>query len=188
MNEPRLDWIDNYNGCTGVVITLGLGILQSILTEKRCTADLVPVDIVANMLICVAWHTSSKRSKQMKVFHCTSGAVKPLTWAEAVRMAKKNVLRHPLPGTIGFPKFSTTNIKLWHQLKLWGLHYVPACLIDFALQLCGRKPRFVNSYEKVGKAVRVVEYFTTNGWLFRTNNVQKLLRELSRTDTKFFTR
>ncbi|KAL3247978.1 hypothetical protein MRX96_056754 [Rhipicephalus microplus] len=99
-------WIDNYNGCTGVVITLGLGILQSILTEKRCTADLVPVDVVAKMLICVAWHASSKR--------------------------------------------------------------------------------FVRRYEKVGKAVRAVEYFTTNGWLFRTNNVQKLLRELSRTDAKLF--
>ncbi|KAL3247976.1 hypothetical protein MRX96_056752 [Rhipicephalus microplus] len=45
---------------------------------------------------------------------------------------------------------------------------------------------FVRRYEKVGKAVRVVEYFATHGWLFRTNNVQKLLCELSSTDAKLF--
>ncbi|XP_075741669.1 putative fatty acyl-CoA reductase CG5065 [Rhipicephalus microplus] len=170
--------------------TLTKSLAESLLLEER---GHTPVSIVRPSIVTAAmneprpiflnWITYC-RSKQVKVFHCTSGAVKPLTRAEGVRMAKKNVLRHPLPGTIGFPKFSTTNIKLWHQLKLWGLHYVPACLIDLALQLCGRKPRFVRRYEKVGKAVRVVEYFTTNGWLFRMNNVQKLLRELSRTDAK----
>ncbi|XP_037505642.2 putative fatty acyl-CoA reductase CG5065 [Rhipicephalus sanguineus] len=167
-------------------LPLGLGLVQSVLTEKRCTADLIPVDVVANMLICVAWHTSSKRSKQVKVFHCTSGALKRLTWEDAVCMAEKNALQHPLPGAVGFPKFSMTNSKLKHHLKLWCMHYLPACLIDLALQLSRRKPRFVRRYEKVRKAMGVVEYFATHGWLFRTNNVQKLLLELSRTDAKMF--
>ncbi|KAL1426227.1 hypothetical protein MTO96_018412 [Rhipicephalus appendiculatus] len=117
-------------------LPLGLGLLQSVLTEKRSKADLIPVDVVANMLICVAWHTSSKRSKQVKVFHCTSGAVKPQTWGDVVGMAQKNV--------------------------------------------------FVRRYEKVRRAVGVLEYFATHGWLFRTNNVQKLLDELSSTDAKLF--
>lgn len=37
-------------------------------------------------------------------------------------------------------------------------------------------------YHKVRKGIDAVQYFTTNGWLFRSNNVVALVDELSATD------
>ncbi|XP_050040922.1 putative fatty acyl-CoA reductase CG5065 [Dermacentor andersoni] len=184
--EPVPGWIDNYNGCTGIIVTLGLGLLPSLLAEKKCVADVIPVDLVANMIICAGWHAAVTRPKNVKVYHCTSGALKNRTWADLAAATQRNVLRYPLPDAIRFPKFTTTNSQLWHEVNLWCMHYLPACIIDLALQLYGQKPRFVRRYRKVRKAMDTVQFFTTRGWMFRTDNVLELIRVLSPTDAKLF--
>ncbi|XP_077560488.1 putative fatty acyl-CoA reductase CG5065 [Haemaphysalis longicornis] len=59
--EPFPGWVDNYNGITGTIVSCGLGLLKSFITEKDGIADIIPVDIVANTLISVAWHTATTR-------------------------------------------------------------------------------------------------------------------------------
>lgn len=186
MREPVPGWIDNYNGCTGIIVTLALGLLPSILADKKCIADVIPVDVVANMLICAAWHTAVTRPKNVKVYHCTSGTLKSRTWGDLADATQKNILRHPLPDAIRFPKFTMTSSQLWHEMNLWCVHYLPACLIDLALQLYGQKPRFVRRYQKIRNAMDTLQYFTTHSWMFRTDNVLDLVRELSPTDAKLF--
>ncbi|CAF1102789.1 unnamed protein product [Didymodactylos carnosus] len=59
--EPFPGWIDNYNGPSGLIISLGKGMLRTMLGNSNARADIVPVDIVANMMISVAWYTAVKR-------------------------------------------------------------------------------------------------------------------------------
>lgn len=186
IREPLPGWVDNYNGCTGVIVVLGLGMLQSLLAEKNYVADLIPVDVVANMLICAGWHTAETRSKDIQVYHCTSGALKRHTWAEVAEETQRAVLRYPLPNVIRFPKFQLTNTQVWHDINLWCLHYLPARFVDLGLQLCGHKPRFVHRYQKICKAISTLEYFQNHEWLFRSDNALRLVQELSPTDAELF--
>ncbi|XP_049522437.1 uncharacterized protein LOC119448732 [Dermacentor silvarum] len=186
MKEPLPGWVDNYNGCTGIAVTSGLGLLPLLLTEKKNLADIVPVDIVANTLICVAWHTAKTRPTYIKVYHCTSGTLQQHTWAELVDAMQRAILRHPLPNAISYPKIVVTNSQLWYDINLYCLRYLPALAADMALQLTRRDARFVKSYKKVRKGMDAAQYFVTHGWLFRTNNVVRLMHDLSPEDKQMF--
>ncbi|KAL3225874.1 hypothetical protein MRX96_025348 [Rhipicephalus microplus] len=179
LSEPIPGWIDNYKACTGIVVALGTGQLSSLITDKKCLADIIPVDIVANTLICIAWHTSTKRPTGVKVYHCASGSQQQHTWAEMADAMQKSILRHPLPNAVFYPKFSVNNIYMWHNINLYCLRYLPAQAADLGLMLIGRKPRYVQRYKNIRKVMDVPRFFISHGWLFRTENVVSLARELT---------
>ncbi|XP_077520088.1 putative fatty acyl-CoA reductase CG5065 [Amblyomma americanum] len=184
--EPFPGWVDNLNGCTGIMVSLGLGLLPSAIAKEECLADLVPVDIVANMLICVAWHTNTTRPEHIRVYNCTRSNFQPRTWGEVLDELRRIVPIYPLPDTMFYPSFLVTENQLLHRLLLLCLRYVPARTADLALQLTGRQPRFVALYEKVYKGIDAVKFFTTNSWLFRSSNVVGLINDLSATDKQLF--
>ncbi|CAN8026710.1 unnamed protein product [Ixodes persulcatus] len=184
--EPFPGWVDNYNGFTGIIVSCGLGVLRSVLVDRDCIADVIPVDVVANMLISVAWHTSVTRPEHVRVYNCTSGTLRRQTWGDVTTTMHELILSHPLPHVMRYPSVGLTRSRLWHSVSLLSLHYLPALALDLGLQLVGRKPRLVSMYHKVRKGIDAVQYFTTNGWLFRSNNVVALVDELSATDKQLF--
>lgn len=58
--EPFPGWIDNVYGANGVFTAVGRGTLKSFLFGGDLISDLIPVDIVCNMVITAAWHNSLK--------------------------------------------------------------------------------------------------------------------------------
>ncbi|XP_077516648.1 fatty acyl-CoA reductase 1-like isoform X2 [Amblyomma americanum] len=184
--EPFPGWIDNYAAVTGLIASVGTGLLPSMLVKKDCIGDYIPVDIVASTLICVAWHTAITRSEYVRVYHCTSGASKSQTWGDMTTAVQEAVLRYPMPYVARYPKFAVTSSGIWYNANLWCLHCLPAFVGDLALQLMGQKPRFIQRYRKVRKRMDIVRYFTTHGWLFRSNNVKGLASSLSLPDKKLF--
>ncbi|CAF4317216.1 unnamed protein product, partial [Rotaria magnacalcarata] len=48
-------WVDNYNGPSGLVVATGKGMLRTMLGSNNAIADIVPVDVCVNMMICIAW-------------------------------------------------------------------------------------------------------------------------------------
>ncbi|XP_077520154.1 uncharacterized protein LOC144129978 [Amblyomma americanum] len=184
--EPFPGWIENYAGCTGVIAGVGTGLLPSMLVKKDCIADIIPVDTVANTLICVAWHTAMTRSEHVRVYHCASGAFKCQTWGDMTTAVQEAVLRYPMPYVARYPKLAVTRSDLWYSANLWCLHCLPAFFGDLALQLMGQQPRFIQRYRKVRKRMDIVRYFTTHGWLFRSNNLAGLVGDLSPIDKELF--
>lgn len=53
--------MDNVYGITGIMMEIGRGTIRSIICDQKLTMDLIPVDIVVNTLIGVAWHTATHR-------------------------------------------------------------------------------------------------------------------------------
>ncbi|XP_077559525.1 fatty acyl-CoA reductase 1-like [Haemaphysalis longicornis] len=180
--EPFPGWIDNYNALTGIVVLCALGQLRSFIREENAIADIIPVDIVANTLISVAWHTATTKPEHVRVYHCTSSAFQQHTWDEAAARIQEVVVQHPLPNLTRYPTFYVTNNPVWHNVNLWRLSYLPAFIGDLGLKLLGRKPRFVPLYYKSRKNLDVVKYFTTHGWLFPSNNMVALEDGLSPAD------
>ncbi|EEC15483.1 acyl-CoA reductase, putative, partial [Ixodes scapularis] len=186
--EPFPRYVYNRNGYKSSFASFqcGLGILRSVLVDRDCIADVIPVDVVANMLISVAWHTSVTRPEHVRVYNCTSGTLQRQTWGDVTTTMHELILSHPLPHVMRYPSVGLTRSRLCHSVSLLCLHYLPALVLDLGLQLVGRKPRLVSMYHKVRKGIDAVQYFTTNGWLFRSNNVVALVDELSATDKQLF--
>ncbi|KAH6935251.1 hypothetical protein HPB50_004820 [Hyalomma asiaticum] len=187
--EPFPGWIDNYNATTGIIVVGGLGLLHSVYCEGGCLSDHIPVDVVANTLICISvaeWQCQKELPRRwiecVKVYHCTSGTLNPQTWTEVVAALTKSAEKYPFPNTMTFPCVRTTNSRLWHNLNLFFLHYLPACAADLILLLMGRKSSFVRSYHKIRKSLLALEPFTTSEWKFETENLLELSRDLSPTD------
>ncbi|XP_049522439.1 fatty acyl-CoA reductase 1-like [Dermacentor silvarum] len=184
--EPFPGWIDNYNGCTGIVVSIGMGLLRSLLLSKDCVADLIPVDVVANTLICVAWQLASARPTQLKVYNCTSSALQTHTWGEVLAQVNRITVQFPLPKAVRPPSATATTSKVLYRLNLFFLCYVPAFLGDLALRLTGKKAGMVAKYRQVVNGMDAVHFFTNNSWLFRSDNVLELMNELSPTDKQLF--
>lgn len=50
--------------------------------EGDAVLDLVPVDIVVNLLITSAWYTAANRLNKIQIYHCTTGRLNPFRWGE----------------------------------------------------------------------------------------------------------
>lgn len=55
LEEPFPGWVDTLNGVVAGAIEVGRGSLGSVLVDKNATMDVVPLDIVVNMILVAAW-------------------------------------------------------------------------------------------------------------------------------------
>ncbi|XP_013367467.1 PREDICTED: fatty acyl-CoA reductase 1 isoform X4 [Chinchilla lanigera] len=192
--EPFPGWIDNFNGPSGLFIAVlflistkaGKGILRTMRASNNALADLVPVDVVVNTSLAAAWYSGVNRPRNIMVYNCTTGSTNPFHWGEvgcyvthSFRMNPYNqVFRHP-----NF-KFYSNNLLLhyWKGVR----HTVPALLLDLALRLTGQKPRMMKTITRLHKAMVFLEYFTSNSWVWNTDNVNMLMNQLNPEDKKTF--
>lgn len=63
LKEPAEGWVDTVNGPVGLSVLGALGILQKIKVNSEVVFDLIPVDIVSNALISIAWAATKRRSE-----------------------------------------------------------------------------------------------------------------------------
>jgi len=65
--EPFKGWIDNVNGPTGVILGAGKGLVRSMFAEKSFVADLVPVDVVINLVVALAWFAHINKGQKQQL-------------------------------------------------------------------------------------------------------------------------
>lgn len=63
LKEPSEGWVDTINGPVGLSVLGALGILQKIKVNSEVVFDLIPVDIVTNALVSIAWAATEKRAE-----------------------------------------------------------------------------------------------------------------------------
>lgn len=96
LNEPFVGWVDNWNGPTGIVSAVGKGLFRTIMCNKDIVADLIPVDIVINLMVVAAWRTGTSKSSGLTIYNCSTGEQKPVTWGSFVELSIENMRKHPL--------------------------------------------------------------------------------------------
>uniref|UniRef100_A0A131YKF1 Fatty acyl-CoA reductase n=1 Tax=Rhipicephalus appendiculatus TaxID=34631 RepID=A0A131YKF1_RHIAP len=184
--DPFPGWTDNSNSCTSIIVSLGSGLLPSVVVKKKCVADLIPVDVAADTLICVAWQIAVTRPTYMRVYNSTSGALKPHTWGDVIKELRRAMAQNPLSNTGSLPSFMVTNSEVLHHLALYSLRFFPEFLKELGLRITGRQSSFADRYKKAINAMNVVQLYTTSSWLFRSNNVLGLINDLNPTDKQLF--
>ncbi|KAK3603205.1 hypothetical protein CHS0354_036132 [Potamilus streckersoni] len=154
--EPFKGWVDNFNGPSGLLASIGKGVLRSIKGDFHATADIIPVDFVSNMIIAAAWFTATHKPSDIKMYNCTTGQLNRFTWGQMERLCYEFMMKNPLNSVARIPNPKLT------------------------------KSPYVRIQDKIQKAVRSLDYFTSHQWEFTNNNILMLQSQLSEEDKKEF--
>lgn len=187
--EPLPGWNDSLNGANGLIAAAMKGILRTMLVHGEKIADLIPVDIVVNLMLTVAWEKAQKpheSSQEIVTYNCISGTINPLTWFNFVNTMTKYVWNYPSEKVFIYPAGGFKRNYLWNRLCVLMEHQLPATLMDFLLIVIGKKPKLISIYKKLHKAIAVLEYFSTREWKFHSNNSRILMEKMSPEDRENF--
>lgn len=99
LEGPMTGWVDNWNGPTGIVAAAGKGMVCTMLGRSEKKADLVPVDIVINTMLCAAWSTAlgvqKSNTSPIIVYNVCTGKRKPVTWKKFIDTCFIYMRKHP---------------------------------------------------------------------------------------------
>uniref|UniRef100_V5GSY3 Fatty acyl-CoA reductase n=1 Tax=Anoplophora glabripennis TaxID=217634 RepID=V5GSY3_ANOGL len=186
INGPLPGWLDNWNGPTGIIAAAGKGVFRSMLGHPDKVADLVPVDMVINLMIAAAWRVGTTRSRELQVYNCCSGQRKPITWKRFVDLSFVYFRKYPLSEMTWYPDGTITICRPLNLVNQYLLHWVPAYILDSLVWLMGGKPILLRIQNKLSKAAGCLQYFTTQEWSFDDENVRNLAMTLREADKKEF--
>ncbi|XP_075227902.1 fatty acyl-CoA reductase wat-like [Lycorma delicatula] len=174
--EPVPGWIDNVYGPTGVFVGNATGVLRVAECDPHAIADIIPVDMVANIVIASAWNLDCRRKKDSieypLIYNIVSNAQNPVTWL--------NITAYSISIII----LETDKIKL--SIFKFFLHYLPALLIDTIASILGKEKRLLKLSEKVDKFLQSISYFCIRQWDLSNKNTQDLWKSLDLKDKEIF--
>lgn len=184
--EPIPGWVDGMNGPSTFIIATGQGLLRTMLVYKDIVVDWVPVDMVANLLLTVAWHIGVKRPGFVKVFNCTSGNLNRVTWTDIEDTAYPLIIRHPSQKVLRYPGGSFKSSSILNNISIKLEHSLPAYFIDMLAWMFGYKTQFVSMVHRMERAAGFLQYFTTKEWTFQCKNLINLRNQQSPKDKEIF--
>ncbi|XP_063632736.1 putative fatty acyl-CoA reductase CG5065 [Cydia splendana] len=186
LKEPIPGWVDNLNGPTGLIIGSGKGVIRTMHCEPSYLADAMPVDVVVNACILLAFATAIERPQEAKFFNVTMSGALRCTWGEMIRLGEYWVNMFPPTIALWYPGGSIKSYWLWHQFCLVTTQLVPAYLIDVLLFLLGKKTFMVKVQERISHGLDVLQYYTTKEWYFKNTNFIALRSKVSEADNETF--
>ncbi|XP_071383146.1 fatty acyl-CoA reductase 1 isoform X1 [Centroberyx affinis] len=184
--EPFPGWIDNFNGPSGVFIAAGKGILRTMRANNDAVADLIPVDVVINLTLAAGWYTAVHRPKSALVYNCTTGSINPFHWGEIEHHVMSTFKRNPLEQAFRRPNANITSNYLINQYWILVSHKFPALIYDLYLRLSGQKPQMMRIFNRLHKAIGLLEYFSSQDWEWNSDNMNMLMSQLTPEDRKTF--
>jgi fatty acyl-CoA reductase len=155
--------------------------------EGHAVLDIVPVDIVVNLLISSAWSMSVSKNSQEQghvIYHCTTGGINPFRWGEMENILTRYAKITPFERAFRRPNLTLTSNSLVHDYWVFFSHLIPAYMSDFGLRLIGQKPRVVNVYKNIHKMLSSIEYMTQLELKCSYDNVVALRNSLNETDSQ----
>lgn len=209
VRDPMPGWMDNYNGLAGYLVAAGSGILRTMYVNPDCICDAIPVDIVANTIIAAAWHvanlnetykrtltpepgssnsikTKRTNSSEPYVVNCTSGQINPITWGEVRSLSHPWLVKYPMSEMFRYPGPTFVSNKTVNRMLVGIEHELPTYVIDLLFKTLGHEPILGPVYQKVHRTTAALEFFTTNEWIYRTENFEALHNSMSDEDKQRF--
>lgn len=186
LKEPVPGWVDSLNGITAVMLQFGKGVIQTLHCISEMAVDIVPVDLVINLMISVAWYTASLKLDDVIVYNCTSGAFNRLPWTTVQDLCLRQFIDNPLNNVLWYPRKIFNGSKLYNEFCSTFVPFIPAYVFDAVSWLSGRKPNLVHLLRKVRKSLTHVEYFSTHEWHFANDNLWKIWEVMSTEDRQMF--
>ncbi|KAG5899575.1 hypothetical protein JTB14_022905 [Gonioctena quinquepunctata] len=186
INGPLPGWVDNWNGPTGIIAATGKGLFRTMVIDPNKNADLVPVDMVINLMIVSAWRVGTSEHKDLTIYNCCTGLRNPIKWKDFIHTCFKYLRKHPFSELAWYPDGIMTVSRKLNAINRYLLHWIPAYIVDSLTWISGGKPTMLRIQDKLTKAAECLEYFTLNEWQFDDENVRNLVSTLNETDKREF--
>ncbi|XP_076642655.1 putative fatty acyl-CoA reductase CG5065 isoform X2 [Halictus rubicundus] len=170
--EPYPGWVDNTSGITGIMKEVSRGALQAARCFSEKTLDLVPIDYVADTLICAAWHSTMQQNNSIKIYNCT--AKNPLGWGKYFELTVKHARQKPSKSLVWYPGLKLIRNRFPFEVFKYTFHYLPALVWDFFYSIRGQKPTMLKQVRRMSKTIRNGQYFTLHEWKFHRGNMDDL--------------
>lgn len=181
--EPQPGWLDNINGVSGLVTGMALGVFRSIVCQQQFLGDVIPVDIVSNtIIVSAAWTNHSKQAlgafSPIKVIHCTSGGLNPITWKSFVELIVKWARYYPSTKAIMCPSLTLNTSRTLHFVAVQLSQYLPAVLLDLMRVVQGKPTKMFRMARRLDRLSSSVEFFSNTDLQFEVHNMQKVIEHV----------
>ncbi|XP_039481262.1 putative fatty acyl-CoA reductase CG5065 isoform X1 [Drosophila santomea] len=186
--EPLPGWVDNLNGPTGLMIGCGKGVIRSVLVNQRNKAEVIPVDYAINGLIVIPYefNKQAKRPANVPVYNITNADHRKMTMGTVVEMSKRINKQFPFNAGLWYPDPCVTTNQFYHNFNVALFHWLPAYFLDFLMLILGQKRFMLRVQEKISTGLGVLQFFTLNAWIFRSENYSSLWNKLNEEDKAIF--
>ncbi|XP_063474550.1 fatty acyl-CoA reductase 1-like [Symphalangus syndactylus] len=154
--------------------------------SNNALADLVPVDVVVNKSLVAAWHSGVNRPRNLMSYNCTTDNTNPFHWGEVEHHVISTFKRNPLEQAFRWSNVNLTSNHLLYHYWIAVSRKASGFLDDIYLRMTGRSPWMMKAITHLHKAVMLLEYFTSNSWVWNTDNVNMLINQLNLEDKKTF--
>ncbi|XP_075988921.1 fatty acyl-CoA reductase wat-like [Anticarsia gemmatalis] len=193
--EPQPGWLDfsTLAGPSGIYLVIGLGIIKAICVDGCVRLAMTPIDYVNNAIIASVWDSTERRKKTGATdipIYTMAKKEKFFKWDYLGVIMRSKCERIYSPKVVWYAESLQIKSRKIYTLVAFFLHYIPAYIIDFVCTIIGKRPQqissFVDVYKKIDKLGGVYDYFLSNDWDFRDDNVEAMLSRLSPADKAIF--
>jgi fatty acyl-CoA reductase len=188
LKEPVAGWTDSITGITGLFVGGGKGIIRTALYKPGSQAEVIPVDLAINGLLCVAAVNGSCEEKpaEIPVFHLTNSKKLIITWEEACDIMYEVNKRIPVEPGLWIPTKNKTTSPIVFKIEAFLYHFLPALFIDFLLFIFMQKRFMMRVYRKVSDGLGVLTFFALRNWIFTNEKYLQLYDKLIESEHEKF--
>lgn len=140
--EPFPGWLDNYGGPASCIYATAKGVLHTFRMDPEANADIIPADIVINVMIAAAWRTAittiSKTNKKLPVYNCVMNR-NSITWGKFMETGLRKWIQNPLEDPLWYTTISSCSSTTIYKIRSFFVHFIPAVLIDIVSRISGQK-------------------------------------------------
>jgi len=189
LSEPVPGWIENFNGPVGLLVASGKGIMRSVYSGSEIKADYMPVDVAIKAMIVAAWKHGTQKTTSadpIPVYNCCSSTLKDVTLQQIIDMGMVLMQEIPLNSIVWVPGGGVTRSRAMHFIKVILFHLLPAFFLDLVLKFSGNKTMLVKLQRRIYIANLALQYYITNQWLFKNEQLVSLRESIIQSDKEAF--
>ncbi|KAF5290693.1 hypothetical protein FQR65_LT01983 [Abscondita terminalis] len=186
LREPMPGWTNKYQSYPRTIISFASGLLHVLPSTPEDVIDIVPLDHTVNLVLAAAWELGrSPTNKTIQVYNCGTSDQSPLPYGKSETLLDR------------YDAVIPSTKKIWHRFVIIShsvvlknflfAFLIPIMyIVDLIQILGGKRPTYVTLYKRVHALMKVSEPFSSNTWLFKTDNTKKLWKKLDKDDKDLF--
>jgi glycerone phosphate O-acyltransferase/fatty acyl-CoA reductase len=177
--EPVPGWVDDISAATAFYAGVALGFVRLINMDPNRVLDLVPVDVVANVIINAAPAVLA-HPQRFSVSHACSSTTNPLRFRYALGETLRHFKRNPASGAFN-PGVTLIKNPQLYRMAFFLKYSVPLALLNFASlsgskKLKQRASQFDRLVVKLQQLKQSFSFFIGNEFFFLSKNAEQCWR------------
>lgn len=162
LSEPSPGWLDGLRMADPLIVAIGKGRLKSLPLDPDVVLDLIPVDMVVNVLL--ASILAAQEHGGLRIYQIATGSLNPVTLGELYQLIYRYFSKNPMLDKTGQP-IQVKQLKFPHRTTFRIKHRLKDVPLDTAERTLERLSAFGATTSTVGvsqpRAQRIRSFTTT---------------------------